>query len=131
MRFMFIIKSADTSPPTPELLDAMGKLAEQEIKAGRMLDTGGLAPLQVSSQVTLTAGKIDVIDGPFVEAKEMIGGYAIFEMQSQEEAIAGAVNFLQLHKDHQPGWDGTCEIRAIFSGDEPDATCNVASPALA
>lgn len=131
MRFMFLVMTAHATPPTPELMDAMGKLAEQEIKAGRMLDTGGLAPLPMSHQVKLTAGKLDVIDGPFVEAKEMIGGYAIFELASQEEAIASAVNFLQLHKDHMPGWEGTCEVRAIFSGEEAEAPCQVVSPAIA
>ncbi len=78
MRFMFIITSADTSPPSPEFMEAMDKLANEEIKAGRMIDTGGLMPMQMGARVALKAGKLNLIDGPFVEAKEMIGGYAIF-----------------------------------------------------
>jgi hypothetical protein len=49
-----------------------------------------------------------------VEAKEVIGGYAIFEFASKEEAIASAREFLQLHLDHIPGWRGVCEIREMF-----------------
>ena len=53
-----------------------------------------------------------MIDGPFVEAKEVIGGYAIFEFRDKEEALAAAKEFMQLHLEHMPGWEGTCEVRA-------------------
>jgi hypothetical protein len=111
MRFMYIVTSAHNGPPTPELLEAMHKLADREIKAGRMLDNGGLMPLANGAQVRLKAGKLSVVDGPFVEAKEVVGGYAIFELPGKEEAVAMAVEFMQLHKDLMPGWDGTCELR--------------------
>jgi hypothetical protein len=113
MRFMFIVKSAHPAPPTPELMQAMHKLADREIKAGRMLDSGGLMPLATGAQVRITDGQLSVVDGPFVEAKEVIGGYAIFELQSKEEAVAAVTEFMQLHKDFAPGWEGTCEIRAF------------------
>jgi hypothetical protein len=113
MRFMFIVTSAHTTPPTPKLLEAMGKLADREIKAGRMLDNGGLMPLATGAQVRITDGQLSVVDGPFVEAKEVIGGYAIFELKSKEEALAAATEFMQLHKDYLPGWEGTCELRAF------------------
>jgi hypothetical protein len=115
MRFMFIVKSAHPGPPSPELLEAMGKLADREIKAGRMLDSGGLMPLATGAQVRLTDGKLSVIDGPFVETKEVIGGYAIFELPGKDEALASVKEFMQLHKDLMPGWEGTCEIRAFAS----------------
>ena len=115
MRFMFIVKSAHPGPPTPELMEAMHKLADREIKAGRMLDNGGLMPLATGAQVRITDGKLSVVDGPFVEAKEVIGGYAIFELRDKEEAVASAKEFMQLHKDLMPGWEGTCEVRA-FAG---------------
>ena len=54
-----------------------------------------------------------MIDGPFVEAKEVIGGYAIMEFRNKEEALASAVEFMQLHRQHMPGWEGTCEVRAM------------------
>ena len=113
MRFMFIVKSAHAGPPTPELLAAMDKLADREIKAGRLLDHGGLMPLATSAQVRIADGQLGVTDGPFVEAKEVIGGYATFELQSKEEAVAAATEFMQLHKDFFPGWEGTCEVRAF------------------
>jgi hypothetical protein len=116
MRFMFIVKSAHFGPPTPKLLEAMHKLAEREIKAGRMLDSGGLMPLATGAQVRITDGQVSVVDGPFVEAKEVIGGYAIFELPGKEEAVASAREFMQLHKDFMPGWEGTCELRAFASG---------------
>src|ERR1700676_4995306 len=115
MRFMFIVKSAHTAAPTPELMEAMHKLADREIKAGRMLDNGGLMPLATGAQVRITGGKLSVVDGPFVEAKEVIGGYAIFELRDKEEAVAVAREFMQLHKDLMPEWEGTCELRA-FAG---------------
>ena len=115
MRFMFIVTSAHTVPPTPKLMEAMGKLADREIKAGRMLDNGGLMPLATGARVSVIDGQLSVVDGPFVEAKEVIGGYAIFELQNKDEALASAVEFMQLHKDHLPGWEGTCELRAFAS----------------
>ena len=115
MRFMFIVKSAHSGPPTPELLEAMHKLADREIKAGRMLDNAGLTPLATGAQVRIKDSKLSVIDGPFVEAKEVVGGYAVFELRDKEEAVAMAREFMQLHLDHMPGWEGTCELRA-FAG---------------
>jgi hypothetical protein len=116
MRFMFIVKSAHSGPPTPELMEAMHKLADREIKAGRMLDNGGLMPLAMGAQVRVTGGQLSVLDGPFVEAKEVIGGYAIFELPGKEEALASAREFMQLHKDLMPGWEGVCELRAFAPG---------------
>jgi hypothetical protein len=113
MRFMFIVKSAHSGPPTPKLIEAMHTLADREIKAGRMLDSGGLTPLAMGAQVRIANGQLSVLDGPFVEAKEVIGGYAIFELQGKEEAVASATEFMQLHKDLMPGWEGTCELRAF------------------
>jgi hypothetical protein len=115
MRFMYIVTSPSPMHPTPALLEAMHKLSGREIKAGRMLDNGGLMPLATGAQVRIKDGELSVVDGPFVETKEMIGGYAIFELRDKDEAVAMAVEFMQLHKDHMPGWDGTCEVRA-FAG---------------
>jgi hypothetical protein len=116
MRFMYIVTSPQPNRgPTPALMEAMGKLADREIKAGRMIDNGGLMPVAMGAQVKISDGKLSVIDGPFVEAKELIGGYAIFELRDKEEAVAAAVEFMQLHKEHMPGWEGTCEVRAFVT----------------
>ena len=118
MRFMMIVKTNHVGHPTPELLEAMHKLANREIKAGRMLDNGGLTPLAAGAQVRITDRRLSVVDGPFVEAKEVVGGYAIFELRDKEEAMASATEFMQLHVDLMPGWEGTCEVRALagFAG---------------
>ena len=115
MRVMYLVKSSHPGPPTPELLTAMQKLADREIKAGRLIDTGGLMPVAMGAQVRVADGRLSVIDGPFVEAKEMVGGFAIFELPGKEEAVAVAVEFMQVHKDFMPGWEGTCEMR-LFAG---------------
>jgi hypothetical protein len=125
MRFMSIVTSSHPpAPPPPEMMEAMNKLADREIKAGRMLDTGRLMPLAMGAQVRITDGKLSVVDGPFVEAKEVIGGYAISELRSKEEAVALAKEFMQLHLDHMPGWDGTCEVRS-FATPGVDGACEV------
>jgi hypothetical protein len=94
----------------------MAKLADREIKAGRMIDNAGLMPLSAGARVRIDGGRLSVLDGPFVEAKEVIGGYAIMELRNKEEAVASAVEFMQLHKDLLPGWEGTCEVREFAPG---------------
>jgi hypothetical protein len=116
MKFMFIVKSACAMAPNPKLLEEMHKLAKREIEAGRMLDNGGLMPVSQGAQVRIADGGLHVIDGPYAEAKEVVGGYAVFELKDKEEAVASAVEFMQLHKDHLPGWEGTCEVRAFAPG---------------
>ena len=124
MRFMYIVTPVRNEPPTRELMEAMGKLADREIKAGRMLDSGGLMPVRTGAQVRIADGKLSVIDGPFVEAKEVIGGYAIFELPGKQEAVAMAVEFMQLHKDFMPAWEGTCEVRS-FAMPDHEGGCQV------
>jgi hypothetical protein len=126
MRFMYIVTSPQPDRgPSPALMEAMGKLADREIKAGRMLDTGGLMPIAMAgAQVRITNSKLGVIDGPFVETKELIGGYAIFELRDMEEAVAAAKEFMQLHLEHMPGWEGTCEVR-VLATPGVDGACEV------
>ena len=114
MRVMFIVtSSAQPAPPTPELLDAMHTMAVREIAAGRMIDDGGLMPLDMGARITNARGKISVIDGPFAETKEVVGGYAVFEVKDRDEAVELGVAFMQLHVDHMPGWDGVLEMREV------------------
>jgi hypothetical protein len=116
MKFMFIVKSAHAMGPSPKLLEEMHKLTNREIEAGRLLDNGALTPIAKGAQVRIADGRLTVIDGPFAETKEVVGGYAVFELKDKEEAVASAVEFMQLHKDHLPGWEGTCEVRAFAPG---------------
>jgi hypothetical protein len=119
MRFMMIVKHAEKQGPPPKsLMDAIAKAAEEETKAGTMLGNGGLFPTAQGARVRLSGGKVTVIDGPFTEAKEIIGGYAQFELKSKEEAIESAVQFMELHKKHWPGWEGETEVRQMFGPDD-------------
>ena len=120
MRFMMLVKSAEknSGPPPKELMDAMTKLSEEAVKAGTMIASGGLAPTAASTRVRLSGGKVTAIDGPFTEAKEVVGGYAVFDLKSKKEAIEGALRFMELHKKYWPGWEGETEIRQIFGPED-------------
>ena len=125
MRFMYIVTSSQPmAAPSPALMEAMQNISEREIKAGRMIDNGGLMPLATGARVRIVGGELSVIDGPFIEAKEVIGGYAIFELRDKAEAVAMAKEFMQLHLDHMPGWEGTCELRA-FATPGVEIACQV------
>ena len=100
--------------PPKELMDAMGKLTEEAIKNGTLLGNGGLLPTAAGASVRLSGGRVTVTDGPFTEAKEIIGGYALFELKSKQEAIEGARQFMELHNKHWPGWEGETEVREMM-----------------
>jgi hypothetical protein len=119
MKFMMLVKHAqDLGAPPKELMEAIGNLVQEANQNGTMLGNGGLAPLANSTRVRVAKGQLTVTDGPFAEAKEVIGGYAQFELKSKEEAVQGAVRFMELHKQHWPGWEGETEIRQIFGPDD-------------
>ncbi|MBL8294941.1 MAG: hypothetical protein JNN08_24060 [Bryobacterales bacterium] len=116
MRFMMMVKQAENlGAPPKELIDAITKLSEDAAKTGTMVGGGGLAPTALGARVRITKGEIEVIDGPFAESKEVVGGYAQFELPSKEEAIKGALEFMELHRKHWPGWEGETEIRQMFT----------------
>jgi len=119
MRFMMLVKHAENSgPPPKELMDAITKLSEEAAKAGTIVGSGGLAPTAMSTRVRLSRGEVTAIDGPFTEAKEVVGGFAVFELNSKEEAIQGAVKFMELHKKYWPGWEGETEVRQVFGPED-------------
>ena len=118
---MMLVKGRENSGfPPKELMDAIAKLSEDAAKAGTLLQSGGLAPTAQSTRVRISGGQIQVIDGPFTEAKEVIGGYAQFELPSKEEALRGAVEFMELHRKYWPGWEGETEIRQMFGPEDFD-----------
>ena|SRR5271168_1326470 len=122
MRYMMIVKHAeDQGAPPRELLDAIAKLVEEEANSGKVVGSGGLGPTSMGARVQLSRGQVAVIDGPFTEAKEVIGGYAQFELKSKEEAIEAAVRFMELHRKHWPGWEGETEVRPMYGPEDPPA----------
>jgi hypothetical protein len=119
MRFMMIVKHAEKQgPPPKQLMDAIAQLSEEATKTGTMLASGGLGPTAQGARVRLSGGQVTVTDGPFTEAKEVVGGYAQFELTSKEEAIESAVRFMELHKKYWPGWEGETEVRQMFGPEE-------------
>lgn len=123
MRFMMLVKSAENSgPPPKELMEAIAQLSQNAAETGKLLGSGGLAPTAQSTRVRVSGGQIQVIDGPFTEAKEVIGGYAQFELASKDEAIAGALEFMELHRKYWPEWEGETEIRQMFGPEDFDPT---------
>jgi hypothetical protein len=115
---MIVKHAEEQGAPPKQLMDAIAKLAEEAAKAGTMLGSGGLGPTALGARVKLSGGQLNVIDGPFTETKEVVAGYAQFELKSKEEAIESAVRFMELHKKHWPGWEGETEVRQMFGPEE-------------
>src|SRR5262244_823622 len=114
MRFLSIYKTVErNSPPTQEEMATMGRLIEEGMKAGWLLSTEGCLPTSLGARVRRSSGKLSVTDGPFTEAKEVVGGFAILKANSKEEAIELARNFLSLVGE------GECELRQLY-----DANCD-------
>jgi hypothetical protein len=88
--------SVELPPPTPEMLEEMGKFVEEATKAGALLATGGVAPLEMASKVSYDGTDFTVVDGPFTEAKELVGGWALIECRDKDEAIEWSRRFLAI-----------------------------------
>jgi hypothetical protein len=123
MRYLMIVKGDEnfraSGPPPKELMDAIGELGIEAAKTGKMVSMGGLQHTSKGASIRLDGGKLVVRDGPFTEAKEVIGGYAIMEAESKREAIAQALRFMEIHRATWPGWEGESEVREMDSGPAP------------
>jgi hypothetical protein len=109
MRFLSIYKTTERSgPPPQEEIVKMGKLIEEGMKAGWLLGTEGCLPTALGARVRSTGGKVTVVDGPFTEAKEVVGGFALLRANSKEEAIQLTKDFLKV------AGDGECELRQLY-----------------
>jgi hypothetical protein len=118
MKFMMMVKAGKAyeagEPPTKELLDAIGQITREMIEKGVLVDTGGLLPSRTGARVRVAGGKLTVLDGPFTETKELVGGYAILKVPSRDEAIALGRRFMKLHADVLgPTYEGELEIRQL------------------
>jgi hypothetical protein len=119
MRYMMLIKHTEDyrgKIPPQALMQAMGEFIGEESKKGRFVDGGGLQSTHKGKKVQLRDGKISVVDGPFAESKELVGGYAIFDVESEAEALALATKFMELHRIHAPEFRGECEMRPFQTG---------------
>jgi len=119
MRFMMLVKATKDyeagRPPNPELMAAIAKMAEEASQRGAMLGSGGLLPSSQGTRIRVAGGKTSITDGPFTETKELVGGYAVFDLQSKEEAIQMGTRFMQVHSEILgPSYEGELEIRPMM-----------------
>ena len=122
MRFMTIVKGPENTGPIPSgLIEGIMKLGEEAGKAGVMVEMGGLMPSAASSRVRLRNGKVSITDGPFTETKEVVGGFAVYDVKSKAEAVEWARRFMELHREHWPSWEGEVEVRPFMEGPPPQA----------
>src|SRR5260370_5249868 len=99
MRFMMMVKHSENQGPPPKgFMDVMAKLGEEAVKAGTMVVSGGLASTAASTRVRLSNGQVRAIDGPFTEAKEVVGGVSVLLYKPKKEALDGALALMDLHK---------------------------------
>jgi len=118
MRFMIIIKASQESEagvmPSQELLTAMGNYNEELVKAGIMLAGEGLHPSSKGARVKFSGDKRSVIDGPFIETKELIAGFWLWKVKSKEEAI----EWVKRCPNPMPGTEAEIEIRQVFEAED-------------
>ena len=120
MRYLMFIKHSEDyrgKPIPPGLNEAMGEFVGENMKNGKLVDTAGLKSTHKGKKVQLRGGKLRVVDGPFTEAKEVIGGYAIVEVDSDQEALDLATRFMELHRIHWPEFEGESELRPVETGE--------------
>jgi hypothetical protein len=118
MRFMMLVKGNKNYeagvPPDPALMAAIGQHAQEMMKRGKLLESGGLLPSSAGARVRVAGGRVTVVDGPFTEAKELIGGYAIMQAESRAEAVEMGKQFMKLHVDVLgTSYEGELEIRQL------------------
>ena len=124
MRFLSIYKAPERStPPTPEEMATMGKYVEESIRRGIVVSTEGCLPTKFGARVRVDTGKYSVSDGPFAEAKEVVGGFAILEAPSKEAAIEYVKEFLALVGQ------GECELRQLYEAQSGNP-CGAEKPEL-
>ena len=115
MRYMLLIRPDLSRAPeggaSEEMMSEMGKLISEMTRAGVLLDTAGLGPAEESTVLQLSGGKVTTVDGPYTEAREFIGGFALVQVGTQEEAAEWAKRFLLVHGE---GWEVVVEVRSVF-----------------
>ena len=113
MKFLSVYKNVERNvPPTQEEMDKMGKLIEDGFKTGYLLAAEGCMPSATGARVRRSSDKLTVTDGPFTESKEVIGGLAILQANSKQEAIELVKQFLRV------AGDGECELRQLYEADQ-------------
>lgn len=115
MKYLMLIKHSENhTQAIPQALeDAMGEFVGESMKSGKLKDTAGLKPTSEGFRIRSSGKRLKVTDGPFTEAKEVIGGYAMVEVGSKDEAMKLAKQFMELHRLHWPDFECECEVRPV------------------
>jgi hypothetical protein len=116
MKYLMLIKHTEgyRNQQIPQgLMDAMGKFVEEGFKSGVLKDTAGLKPTADAFRIRQSGGKLQATDGPFAETKEVVGGFALIDVKSDDEAREVARQFMELHRIHWPEFEGECEARPL------------------
>jgi hypothetical protein len=116
MKHLMLIKHTESyrNEAIPQaLMDAMGEFVAEGFKSGMLKDTAGLKPTAEGFRVRTGGNRLTVSDGPFTETKEVVGGYALVDVASREEALEVARQFMELHRVHWSAFEGECEVRPL------------------
>jgi hypothetical protein len=116
VKYLMLIKHSESNrnEPIPQgLQDAMGEFVGESFKSGILKDTAGLKPTSEGFRIRSSGNRLKVTDGPFTEAKEVVGGYALVDVGSKEEAMKLARHFMELHRVHWPAFECECEVRPL------------------
>ena len=114
MKYMLLIKHEESlrNQKIPQaLMDAMGVFVGGGLESGVIKDTAGLKSTSDATEVQLKDGKMTVVNGPFTESKEIVGGFCIIDVPTREEALKWTNAFVDLHRIHWPACEIACELR--------------------
>lgn len=117
MRFLTMVRTRKdgAGPPPAALMQGIAALGADAAKAGVLVETGGLLSIERGARVRVSGTDLTVLDGPFTEAKELVGGYAVYDVATKADVIAWTRRFMDIHITHWPGWEGETEIREIMT----------------
>jgi hypothetical protein len=121
MRVLTLLKMRESGlgEPPAEMFTAMDAVIKEIDASLTLVDTNGLQPSGVAgTRIVSTGGRSTVLDGPFTESRELVGGYAIVEVVTYQQAVDASRKIIEVHEKYWPGWEGEAEVRQIMGPDE-------------
>ena len=121
MRVLTLLKMRESGlgEPPAEMFTAMDAVIKEIDASLTLVDTNGLQPSGVAgTRIVSNGGRTTVLDGPFTESRELVGGYAIVEVDTYQQAVDASRKIIEVHEKYWPGWEGEAEVRQIMGPDE-------------
>jgi len=121
MRVLTLLKMRESGlgEPPAEMFTAMDAVIKEIDASLTLVDTNGLQPSGVAgTRIVSTGGRSTVLDGPFTESRELVGGYAIVEVDTYQQAVDASRKIIEVHEKYWPSWEGEAEVRQIMGPDE-------------